>query len=573
MSYRIKELSLDIINKIAAGEVVERPASVIKELIENSIDAEATDISIELADAGKKQIVIKDNGTGIHPDDIELSLTRHATSKITNFEDLYAINTLGFRGEALPAIASVSKMAITSKVKEETSGIKVIIEYGEIKSKQKKASGEGTTISVEELYSNTPARLKFLKKTSTELLHCINVVSNYAIAYPNIGFKLIHNGRSLFFHHAVDKTETRLGHVLGTRSFWINAKSAYEYIEGEVFILDPSSSEIKNDIKIFVNGRYVRDRIVNHAITSYFEKHLSTGTPPFVVLFLTIEPSFVDSNVSPTKNEVRFREQNLVYSFVQSILEQALQSTKDKVKTHSYTSYTTTSSYKTEDKKEKNITKDHQTSFEELYKAQEHETIKLKDGTYIIGQFKRQYVLLEEGNSLVLIDQHAAHERINFEKISNAITKTNESQQLLIPELIELNIQDAMTLNELRPELIKRGFEIEEFDSKKSGKQSFVIRSVPKILENIKVKELFFELMNSKMENTSRQSVTKNIAMIAARLSCHESVRGTHSLSPIEITTLLNDLEKCEYPHTCPHGRPVKIELSLYEIEKMFKRK
>ncbi|MEI6092821.1 MAG: DNA mismatch repair endonuclease MutL, partial [bacterium] len=191
MSDRIKELSLDIINKIAAGEVVERPASVIKELIENSIDAEASDISIELVDAGKKQIIIKDNGTGIHPDDIELALTRHATSKIVNFEDLYAIDTLGFRGEALPAIASVSKVSITSKTKEDSSGLKVIVEYGEIKSKQKKASGDGTTINVEELYSNTPARLKFLKKTSTELLHCINVVNNYSTCYPHIGFKLV----------------------------------------------------------------------------------------------------------------------------------------------------------------------------------------------------------------------------------------------------------------------------------------------------------------------------------------------------------------------------------------------
>ncbi|MEI6092789.1 MAG: DNA mismatch repair protein MutL, partial [bacterium] len=186
---------------------------------------------------------------------------------------------------------------------------------------------------------------------------------------------------------------------------------------------------------------------------------------------------------------------------------------------------------------------------------------------------KRQYILIEEDNNLVLVDQHAAHERINFEKIANSITKHNESQQLLIPELLELNMQDAMILNELKQELSKRGFEIEEFDSKKSGKQTFVVRSVPKILENINIKELFFELMNSKIENISRQSVTKNIAMIAARLSCHESVRGTHSLSSMEITTLLSDLEKCEYPHTCPHGRPVKIEISLNEIEKMFKRK
>jgi len=579
MTNRIKALSHDIINKIAAGEVVERPSSVIKELIENAIDAEATDISIELVEAGKKQIIVKDNGTGIHPDDIELAFTRHATSKIQSFEDLYAIDSLGFRGEALPAIASVSKVTVTSKTKEEMSGIKVIIEYGEIKSKQRKATGDGTTISVEEIYSNTPARLKFLKKTSTELLHCVTVVNNYAIAYPSVGFKLVHNGRSMFFHHGVENMATRLSHVLGVKAPWLSAKSAYEYIEGEVFVLDPSSTEIRPETKIFVNGRHIRDRIVNHAITSYFEKHLSTGTPPFVVLFLTIDPSFVDSNVSPTKNEVRFREQNMVYSFVQNILELCIHSTKDKPSAHSYISQHSSSGKKSSNYEQKQpLTKDYQPLFDELYKVQDtnnhnDDQQALRNGIKIIGQFKKQYVVLEEENKLVLLDQHAAHERINFEKISNAITKSRESQQLLIPELIELNINDAAILKEMIPELFRKGFEIEEFDSKKGGKQSFIIRTVPKILERINLKEFFFELINGKMGDMSRQSITKNIALIAARLSCHESVRGTHSLTPPEIITLLDDLERCEYPHTCPHGRPVKIEFSLDEIEKMFKRK
>ncbi len=574
MTNRIQALSLDIINKIAAGEVVERPSSAIKELIENSIDAEATDISVELVEAGKKQIIIKDNGVGIHPDDIELAFTRHATSKISSFEDLYAINSLGFRGEALPAIASVSKMSVTSKTKSEMSGVKVIIEYGEIKSTQRKASGDGTTVTVEDLYSNTPARLKFLKKTSTELLHCVNVIDNYAIAYPNIGFKLVHNGRSLFFHHAVNDTATRLNHVLGTKSFWLTAKSSYEYIEGEVFVLDPSSTETRNEIKIFVNGRYVRDRIVNHAVTSYFEKHLSTGTPPYVVLFLAIDPSFVDSNVSPTKSEVRFREQNMVYSFVQNILELCIQSTKDKPSAHSYSHSNAHDHRQSANHQSAQVSvKNYQPAFGELYASQGEETQTLKAGVRIIGQFKKQYVVMEEQDNLVLLDQHAAHERINFEKIANAITKSNEIQQLLIPEIIELNMQDAVILRELLPELQNKGFEIEEFDSKKGGKQSFTVRSIPKVLEKIQIKELLFELINTKMGSVSRQSVTKNIALVAARLSCHESVRGTKDLTVMEINALLEDLEKCEYPHTCPHGRPVKVEISLNEIEKMFKRK
>ena len=560
MGRKIQQLSLDIINKIAAGEVVERPASVIKELIENSLDAEANDIYVELVDAGKKQVLVKDNGTGIHNEDIELSLTRHATSKISGLEDLYAINTLGFRGEALPAVASVSKMNITSKSKDDPSGIKLYVEYGDIKSKNKKAVSNGTTVSVEELYSNIPARLKFLRKSNTELSHCISTVNNYAIAYPSVSFKLLHNGRSLFFLPQSNNTEQRLSSVLGTKAKWLSGKSSYNYASGEVFILDPSDTNATREIKTFINGRFIRDRIVNHAITSYFEKHLSTGKEPLIVMFLDIDPAFVDSNVSPTKNEVRFREPNFIYSFVQSLMEQAL---KEAVP-HPAQGRTSNVDYKTpSDSSPQSF------NFNTEQKRMDTGTSQRK----IIGQFKRQYIVIEENERLILIDQHAAHERINFERITASLVDTKDVQQLLIPELLELNLEDSVKFRELIAELNKKGFNIDEFDDGNKGKISFLIRNIPKVINDIDAKELFRELIKEDVSDVSRQALTKKIALIGAQLSCHASIRGKEMLSDMEINQLLNQLEKCEFPYTCPHGRPIKIEITLLDIEKMFKRK
>ncbi|MFH1224147.1 MAG: DNA mismatch repair endonuclease MutL [Pseudomonadota bacterium] len=567
MGNKISQLSVDVINKIAAGEVVERPASVIKELIENSIDAEANDIHIELVDAGKKQIVVKDNGTGINNEDIELALAHHATSKISSLEDLYTTNSLGFRGEALGAIASVSRTTITSKSKKDASGIKLHVEYGEIKNKEKKAVSNGTTVDVEELYSNTPARLKFLRKSNTELSHCITTINNYAIAYPSVSFKLLHNGRSLFFYPQTEDSMQRLSSVLGTKAEWLTAKSAYEYASGEIFILDPSDTESVRDIKIFVNGRFIRDRIVNHAVKSYFEKHLSTGETPLTILFLNIDPAFVDSNVSPTKNEVRFRETNFIHSFVQNTIEQAMRTSSTLASTSASTS-TRPATLRTE------FTQ----TFETISDKVPHKTtgglLNLNvGGRKIIGQFKRQYIVMEDENKLILIDQHAAHERINFEKITESLKNSKDLQQLLIPELLELNIETSTKFRDFIPELNKHGFNIEEFDDKNKGKNSFLIRNIPRILLDVDVKELFRELIKDNADDILRPALTKKIALIGARLSCHASIRGKEELSLMEINQLLDNLQKCEFPYTCPHGRPVKIELTLSDIEKMFKRK
>ncbi len=569
MGVRIKELPSEVVNQIAAGEVVERPASVIKELIENAIDAEANDIVVELVDAGKKQIIIKDNGCGIHADDIELALTRHATSKIESSEDLFNISTLGFRGEALSAIASVSKMTVLSKSRDSGSGTKIYAEYGAVKNKQKKAIASGTIIIVDELYSNTPARLKFLKKAATELSHCISVVNNYAMAYPSVSFRVLHNGRSIFFLPPVDDLEQRLSAVTGNKSKWMRAKSAYEYINGEIFVADPEKMDTAGEIKIFVNGRNVRDRMVTHAVSSFYDQNISSGDHPLTIIFLNIDPAFVDVNVSPTKNEVRFRESNTVYTFVQNLLEQALNTNKISLQTQAYTyskspsaqSINTGTLYQPLCNTSTDVLE--QTLFDDMPQIP----------FTVIGQFNKQYIIIEDKEKLILIDQHAAHERINYERIRAALNENIEEQALLVPEILELGAKDAVVLKDILPELKKIGLDIEEFSAPKMNAAAFAIRSIPRIFVNIDVKQLLKEILLEKTELSETKGIKEKIAVISASLSCHASVRGVQQLHPREIAKLLNELDKCEFPYTCPHGRPIKVELTLYEIEKLFKRK
>jgi len=569
MGSRIKELPLDLVNQIAAGEVVERPASVVKELIENSIDAEANEILIELVDAGKKQIVIKDNGHGIHSDDVELALTRHATSKIDGAEDLFNIHTLGFRGEALPAIASVSKLTMVSKSSDSDLGVKVYAEYGNIKSRQKKAVASGSIVTVEDLYSNTPARLKFLKKTSTELAHCISVVNNYAMAYPTVSFRLLHNGRSLFFLHPEGSLEARLSSVTGVRSKWLKAQSSYEYVSGEIFAADPEKMESANEIKIFVNGRNVRDKMLSHAISTFYDHNLSSGDHPLTALFLNVEPTFVDVNVSPTKNEVRFREPNTVYTFTQNLLEQAL-NIKKKV-APSFASYNSNRPSPSQALNSDALYQPLTTTEGATTPSFFEET---KDVSFnLIGQFNKQYIIVEEDKKLILIDQHAAHERVNYEKIKKALSDNIETQELLMPEILELGAKDAVTLKDILPELNRIGFNIEEFSAPKMNAAAFSIRSIPKILSDIDVKLLIRDILSEKLDINETNGIKEKISTTAASLSCHSSIRGVQQLHAIEVARLLSELDKCEFPYTCPHGRPVKVEITLTEIEKMFKRK
>jgi DNA mismatch repair protein MutL len=546
---KIKELAQDLVNKIAAGEVVERPASAIKELIENAIDAEASSIKIELIDAGKKKIKISDNGFGMHEDDIETSLKRYATSKISNEKDLYEITTLGFRGEALPAIASISKLNILSREDTSSYGINLKVDFGKIVQKEKKASNKGTTITVEDLYYNTPARLKFLKTNTTELNHCIEVINNYAIAYPNIFFNVLHNNKEIINYPATKNLKERLTNIYNKKD-WIYANYEYQYIKGEVYYLDPKEN-LRKDLKIFINGRVVKDKVINHAVNSFFSEH-ATGIETVTILFLNFEPLFIDVNVSPTKSEVRFRESQFVHSFIKNLLSLTVNNEIRQVSNTNNFSFQTGFSYNTH------------------YITNDGEKIELNQdqlNTIFLGQFHKQYLIFEENGKIVVFDQHAVHERINFEKILKNLDR-KEGQDLLIPELISFNKND-LRVEEIIPVLNELGYIIEVFDEN----LSFIVRKKPKALENINTADLIMNLLNEKIQITTSDGFKEKFAKIAARLSCHESIRGKRNLTELESLELIKNLKECKFPYICPHGRPTKIEISLDELEKLFKRK
>lgn len=551
---KINILSEDLINKISAGELIERPAYAVKELIENSIDAEADTINVELINSGKQRIIVSDNGIGISEDDLKLAILRHTTSKIANVEDLYNISSLGFRGEALASIASISKLTIQTKTKNSDYGLELKSIFGDIISINKNTCKNGTSIIVDDFYKNTPARLAFLKTDQTEFSHSLNFFNNFAIAYPNITFKLVNNEKTFLYYPANKNISERFNLVFNSKAKWLFSQNEHNYLSAELYILDPKVSN-KKDYRTFINGRIVNDKVLYHALNSSFEKYSSTSFNT-VVLFLNCDPNFIDVNVSPTKSEVRFREASLVHDFVSKLVEQIFSTEKHPANLVSLMSKNTFENFKNDV-----FTKNLEEAPELFQEALSPSYFPIRK---IIGQYKNQYLIYEEDDKLFFVDQHAAHERINFEKILNTLMKNTEIQNLLLPEFLELSKQDSLLFDKHLPELKDLGFDIEKEED------NFVVRSVPRILAELDIIKLFFELLKN---YDDKVSIVNNLSLIAAPLSCHASIRGATVLSENQIASLLEELENCEYPYTCPHGRPVKLEFTLNDIEKLFKRK
>lgn len=551
---KINILSEDLINKISAGELIERPAYVVKELIENSIDAESNTITIDLVNSGKQKIVVSDNGTGISEHDLKLAILRHTTSKIANLEDLYSITSLGFRGEALASIASISKLSIQTKTKDSDYGLELKSTFGDIVSINKCTCKDGTNILVDDFFQNTPARLKFLKSDQTEFSHSLNFFNNFALAYPNISFKLINNGKTFLYYPANNEITERFNLVFNSKAKWLSAQSEHNYLSAELYILDPKVSN-KKDYRTFINGRIVNDKVMYHALNSSFEKYSSSSFNT-AVLFLNCDPNFIDVNVSPTKSEVRFRESSLIHDFVTKLVEQIFSINKSSSNLVSLMSKNTFGNFKNDV-----FTKNYKESpklFQDVLSSSYFPNKK------ILGQYKNQYLIYEEDEKLFFVDQHAAHERINFEKILKTLMKNTEIQNLLLPEFLELSKQDSLLFEKHLSELQGLGFDIEKEEN------NFVVRSVPKIFSELDIVKLFFELIKN---YDDKISIVNNLSLIAAPLSCHASIRGATVLNEDQIASLLDELELCEYPYTCPHGRPIKLEFTLDDIEKLFKRK
>ncbi|UCD31670.1 MAG: DNA mismatch repair endonuclease MutL [Desulfobacterales bacterium] len=594
---KIKILPEILSNKIAAGEVVERPSSVVKELVENSLDAGSTKIVIEVEKGGRSLIRVADNGTGMRRDDALLAIERYATSKIYKDADLITIGTRGFRGEALPSIASVSKFNLTTKAEAEPAGTEIIIEGGTIKKVSDIGAPAGTMITVKQLFFNTPARRKFLKTVNTEMGHIADTVASIALGWPGVQFRLIHNNNMLKNWSAVSDHADRIVDVLGKGlhgDFHLVDMSS-DHLEMVGWLSSPSiKRSTSRGIYVYVNNRWVRDRVVQHALFEGYEGRLVKGQFPVAVLFIRVPFDQVDVNVHPTKHEIRFAQQAKIHDTVAEAVARTLRMADGKQWTPASLSTIRPSSNqhriaeaKTQfDKTEAetvSIKKDWpnnrgtpilwQTSdpddFSPSAVQQEALWTKKRFGELrVIGQFRNTYILCESLDGLVLIDQHAAHERILFEQLkSRAATSQKTAQNRLVPEIIELGYREAKILEDMIPNLHELGLDIAPF-----GKNTFVIKSVPALLENKEVTPVVIEIVEKMAEIGFTPGLEKAIDECLLLMACHGAIRANQKLSDTEIQGLMNQLDQCDVPSNCPHGRPIYIRWSIRELEKSFKR-
>ncbi|MBS1126828.1 MAG: mismatch repair protein MutL [Nitrospirae bacterium] len=559
---QIKILSTDLRNKIAAGEVIERPASVLKELIENAIDAESSEITVEVLNGGKRMIKVSDNGSGMDKEDALLSFEPHATSKISSFDDLFDIRSLGFRGEALPSIASVSKVKLVTGLKGSSSGISIEIDGGKVKDIRDSPLA-GTSFEVRDLFYNTPARKKFLKTTSTELFHIIDTLTKEALSHHQIGFSLLTDNQETMNLPKASGHRERLMQVFGNEfvTGLIEVNSASDGMELSAFVSNSGNfRNSKSHQYIFINRRPIKDASVSHAVYKAYEGVLPTDKHPIFFIFLTIDPGRVDFNVHPTKREVRFEDKEAIYRFINSRL-------RDRIK---------------EDRTEyaRQFTEvpgeDHETSFFQRYSN--HGTSTLPQGTSLVSENLEMtyrtalpfiylgdtFVAVSGRGGLTIVDHHAAHERILYEKLLDGLPSM--TRQLLFPRQVRVSAKEYRVLLENRGMLDTFGFEIDDF-----GNATVIVRTVPDELDDHDLTGILSDIAAGFIEpNTSFPSLRDNIA---ARIACHRSIRGKKILSQEELSELLDNLEKTEHPDQCPHGRPTRIFYSLHDLNKLFKRK
>ncbi len=585
----IRLLSSEVSSQIAAGEVVERPASVVKELTENALDAGAKNISISITDAGRTLLEVADDGHGIAADELELAAARHATSKLIQSEDLFHIQTLGFRGEALASIGSVSNMTITSRVASAKEGARLKVEGGISGKVEKVGAPVGTVLRVENLFYNVPARLKFLKTDVTERRAIDALVTRYALAYPNVRFKVT-DGTQVTLQTAGDGDRRAiLAALYGVEV----AKQMLEVMDaGEGLSLTGFISPIsltrsnRKEITFFVNGRWVQEFSLTAALLQAYHTLLMVGRYPLTALFLDIAPEDVDVNVHPTKAEVRFRSQDKIFSFVQRAARKALLAYTPvaSVSPQMWGGARPASTEGREVGIDWSVAGDASnegqgTSYEERGTSNEENQLPVTNyqssNTFsavpllrLIGQIGSTYIVAEGPDGLYLIDQHAAHERVLFEKLmAQHDKKSIPSQALLSPEVVTLPPQSAKALTAQLPFLNHFGFEVEEF-----GTNTFQVRAMPALFAGGDPSSALRVLVED-FEEDEAPLQTEIEAKLAARVCKRLAVKGGQTLTTEEQRALLNDLEACNSPRTCPHGRPTMIHLSVDNLEKQFGRK
>jgi len=572
---RIHPLPDLLISQIAAGEVVERPASVLKELIENSLDAGATKIDVQLEEGGVKLIRVADDGSGIEPDDLPLALARHATSKIASLDDLERVASYGFRGEALASVASVARVTLTSRTVAHPHAWKV--SHGGLP-REPAALERGTVVEVHDLYFNTPARRKFLKSESTEYAHCSDVLQRMALARPDVAFGLMHN-RAVKWRLAAADFSRRVRDLLGD-DFPIHAREV-EVEAGPLRLTGlaalPAYSRASRDEQYFyVNGRFVRDKLLAHAVREAYADVLHGTRHPAYALFLTLNPAAVDVNVHPAKTEVRFRDSRGVHQFVFHALTRALaQPVSPKAKgarldfsepkNSNLAPFGTQRSFAVE---EPRTTTTAYLEFAQQAYSEPPPTPAAQPLGYAIAQLHGLYVLAQNEAGLILVDQHAAHERILYERLKNQVEAgPPPTQALLVPAVVEVSEKDVATAEEQGEALAALGFEVST-----SGPRQLTLRAVPALLAGGDVGALLRALLAEVAEHPASRVVEAQRNELLATMACHGAVRGKRSLSLPEMNALLREMEATDRADQCNHGRPTWRQVSLAEIDALFMR-
>ncbi len=587
-----------LISQIAAGEVVERPASVLKELLENSLDAGSRAIQVHLEEGGVKLIRITDDGCGIAKDELALALTRHATSKILSLDDLERVATLGFRGEALASVASVARLAISSRERGASHAWKLKAESGA--EPEPAALMAGTVVEMRDLYYNTPARRKFLKAEGTEFAHCADAVKRLALTRPDVAFSLTHNGRTLFQLAPADSAR-RIADILGDD--FLAAARRLEVAAGALsitgFAIDPTrATDAKDGQYVFVNGRYVRDKVISHALREAYRDVLHGSRQPAVCLFVSIDPALVDVNVHPAKTEVRFRDSRAMHQFVFHAVQRTLATAvptetpnvavdAQKAANFSYTANyapplqhqaslgvaePAAAAYLAFARASQNLgSQNYQSSNSTSAPQFSPQESSDRDGPplgYALAQLHGIYVLAQNARGLVLVDMHAAHERILYEKLKTAFDNRQiATQALLIPAVFSAEPLAIAAVEEHAAALADLGFEIAALGPNQLG-----VRSVPALLQSGDPAALAKSLIAELREHGISQLATARRNELLATMACHGAVRARRLLSIPEMNALLRQMEETERAGQCNHGRPTWTELSITDLDKLFLR-
>ncbi|MES2998895.1 MAG: DNA mismatch repair endonuclease MutL [Pseudomonadota bacterium] len=611
MTQRIQRLTPQLANQIAAGEVIDRPASIIKELVENSLDAACQQIDIDIDKGGIQRIRVRDDGHGIEKEDLILALDRHATSKIRDLDDLTQIKTLGFRGEALASISSVSRLYLASSTDTSNQGWQIISNYQNKAEITPISHPQGTTVDVHELFFNTPARRKFLRKEQTEFSHIETLVKRLSLSHFLIGFTLKHNKRLIHqLNPACSETmrEERItalcGPIFIENAIYIDMQAIALHLWGWISL--PTFSRSQTDLQYFyINNRIVKDRLINHAVKQAYHDVLYHGRHPAFILFLEIEPQSVDVNAHPAKYEVRFRESRTVYDFVKQCLQKALANTfpvstdltssstlqlpntheqETRVKESSADPITQQNTFPLQIKTTSipyastptsvatiPVHSD-QLSTKQIKTTLIPEQIDQLDKTpplgFALAQLHGIYVLAQNALGLVLIDIHAAHERILYERLKYEIENAKIiTQPLLIPISLRLSSKEMLILEEYQDLLVQFGFELENL-----GPETTLIRQIPSMLSSINIQQFIQDVLSDLNENENTQRFSEKINELLASIACHSALRANRNMTLAEMNQLLREMETTERSNQCNHGRPTWKQLTLPEIDRLFLR-